>query len=73
MSETKKGLYGKYIITRLDGTPIDPENEYFILKVAGNGDPEHMKACRAAVLKYAEEIKDHLPELSKDLIDKYGQ
>jgi len=24
------------------------------------------------VLKYAEEIKEHLPELSKDLVDKYS-
>lgn len=32
------GLYCKYILERADGTPIEPGNEYFILKVAGKGD-----------------------------------
>lgn len=65
------GLINKYIISRRDGTPIDPEDEYFVLKVSGKGDPIHIAACRKAVIAYAEAIKDHLPILSEDLIYRY--
>jgi hypothetical protein len=67
-----KGLYKKYIISKVDGTSINPENEYFVLKLKGDGDPEHMKACRKAVLKYADEIRNYLPELSEDIYLRYG-
>ena len=51
-----------------------PENaEYFVLRLDNNGkDQTHARACRQAVLHYAELIKDHLPELSKDLIQRYS-
>lgn len=70
--QNEKGLYQKYNISRTDGKPIDPENEYFILKVAGKGDPNHIEACRKAVVSYAVNIEPYLPELAKDLIDRYG-
>lgn len=70
--ENPKGLHNRYLISRTDGTPINPKNVYFILKLEGEGDPIHMEACRKAVLKYADEIKEHLPELSKDLFDRYS-
>lgn len=70
--QNKKGLHQKYHISRTDGQPIDPENEYFILKVAGKGDQKHIEACRKAVIAYAVNIEPHFPELAKDLIDKYG-
>lgn len=67
-----KGLYGKYIVKRTDGTPIDPGNEYLVLKVKGHGDPKHIAACRKGAIAYAEAIKDHLPELANDIIKRYG-
>lgn len=67
----EKGLYGKYIITRADGKPIDPENEYFVLKIEGKGDKEHIEACRRAILVYADEIEEHLPELANDIYNKF--
>ena len=51
--------------------PLDDGFEGFVLRLDKGGDPKHVEACRKAVLKYAEEIKDYLPELSKDLLDKY--
>lgn len=66
------GFYNKYQISRTDGTPMNPENEYFILKIAGEGDDFHINACRKALMTYADEIEAHLPELSKDLRQKYG-
>ena len=71
--ENPKGLHLRYIITKSNGKPVDPNAEYFVLRVDENGsDPKHIAACRVAVLKYAEEIKDHLPKLSQDLINRYS-
>ncbi len=62
-----KGLFGKYRILKADGSPVNPQNEYFVLKVAGVGDERHIAACRKAVLVYADEIESELPLLAKDL------
>lgn len=52
---------------------VDPESEYFILRLDHKQkDPKHREACIKAVLCYAEAIKDHLPQLSEDLIKRYG-
>ncbi len=68
----EKGIQKKYIISRLDGTPINPENKYFILKVDGIGDPEHILASRKAILEYAKAIEHHIPELAKDIFKTYS-
>jgi hypothetical protein len=71
--QNPKGLHLKYDITKNNGEPIDTGAEYFVLRFDwGGGDHKHVEACRRAVLKYADEIKDHLPELSKDLIERYS-
>ena len=71
--ENPNGLHQRYIVSKTSGKPVDEDAEYFVLRVDKNGkDPKHIAACRKAVLKYAEEIADHLPELSKDLINRYG-
>lgn len=67
-----KGLINKYNISRTDGKPISPENEYFVLKLKGSGDEEHINASQSAILAYADAICHHLPELSKDIFKKYG-
>ena len=60
----------QYIPTFKD---VDENAEYFVLRLDKNGDdPIHIDACRKAVLVYADAIKDHLPELSKDLIERYS-
>lgn len=54
--------------------PIEPGSEYFVLRLDTNGDdPVHIAACRKAILVYADEINDHIPQLSKDLIERYGK
>ncbi len=58
----------------MDLKAVDEGSEYFVMRLDdGGSDPKHIEACRKAVLYYAELIKDHLPELSKDLIKRYGQ
>ena len=72
-NDNPNGLHARYHVEKTDGTPIDPRAEYFLLRVDEFGkDPKHISACRKAVLMYAEEIKEHLPELSKDLIQRYS-
>ena len=68
----KKGLFDKYVISRTDGKKIDSSNKYFLLKLEGLGDKKHIAACRKAILVYAEEIRDHLPELAKELNGLYN-
>lgn len=69
----ERGLYQKYEISRTDGNEIDPDNEYFVLKLDGKGDVKHIDASRVAILTYADEIEDHKPELAKDLRARYGK
>ena len=53
--------------------PVDSDADYFVLRLDENQkDKVHMNACRRAVLLYAQLIKEHLPQLSKDLIEKYS-
>lgn len=72
LSETPKGLYNKYVISRTDGTPIDANDEYFVLKLRGAGDVEHLEASRAAILAYANVIGLVHPDLAADLNKRYG-
>ncbi len=72
-SENPNGLHGRYIVEKVSGEPIDDDAEYFILRVDKNGsDPKHIAACRKAVITYANEIKDHLPKLASDIIERYS-
>lgn len=46
--------------------------EYFVLRLdKGGKDREHIKACRIGVHAYADAIEHHLPELAKDLKERY--
>lgn len=50
----------------------DRGSEYFVLRLdEGGKDREHIKACRIGVHAYANAIEHHLPELAKDLRDRY--
>lgn len=58
---TKRGLYRKYVVEKVDGRPVDPDAEYFVLRV--DKDP----AARAAVLAYARACREANQGLSDDL------
>lgn len=52
--------------------PCDEDSEYFIMRLdKGGSDIEHIKACRIVVHAYANAIQHHLPELAKDLKERY--
>lgn len=59
----QKGLYGKYIIQKADGEPVDPKAVYFTLRL--DTDPHAREAVRA----YIRSCKAEQPELARDLED----
>ena len=66
--KNKKGLYNRYIVSKANGKPIDPEAKYFVMRYDADGkDAIHTRACRKAIMVYAMAISAHLPELSIDL------
>ena len=74
-------MYRKYFIQKIVPDSLNPNElvlepleegfDGFVLRLDKGGDPKHVEACRKAVLKYAEEIRDYLPDLSKDIFEKY--
>jgi hypothetical protein len=72
--ENPNGLHLRYIVSKTDGQPVDDDAEYFVLRLDKNGsDPKHIEACRKAIITYAVVIETHLPELAKDLIERYSE
>lgn len=57
------GLYDKYDIKKKDGTPVDDDAVYFVLRL--DTDPH---ARRAAEI-YAAHCREDNPELAQDLLD----
>lgn len=52
--------------------PVDDDAEYFIMRLdTGGSDPEHIKACRIGVHAYADAVEHHLPDLARDLRERY--
>jgi hypothetical protein len=60
----EQGFYNKYVVTKANGNPIDPEAEYFVLRI--DNDP----AAKLALAVYAANTPNKT--LSKDLMDKIG-
>jgi hypothetical protein len=54
-------LFKKYVITKSDGSPVDPAAQYFVLRI--DTDP----AARHAVLMYASHIGANDPQFADDL------
>jgi hypothetical protein len=50
MAKSKKRLYRKYEIRKANGKPVDPNAQYFVLRI--DTDP----AARVAVSVYADEM-----------------
>ena len=57
-----RGLYDKYTVTKTDGSTIDPEAQYFVLRIDNDFD------AFMAVLRWADEKGND--KLFEDLIDK---
>jgi hypothetical protein len=72
MSTKNEGLQQRYYISKVNGNSVDPAADYFVLRLDDAGEPNHVKACRAALAVYAQEIRPFLPQLAADLESKYN-
>ena len=59
----QRGIYGKYLVEKSDGSPVDPKAIYFTLRL--DTDPH----ARAAVRAYAISCQAENPDLAADLIN----
>ncbi len=51
---------------------VSDNTEYFVLRLDEHQkDIQHFNACRKAINVYADAIAEYLPELSKDLKERY--
>ena len=57
----QKGVFGKYIIQKASGRPLDPEACYFVLRL----DTDH--AARRAMAQYARSCRRENPRLARDI------
>lgn len=77
-AENPGGLHQRYIVLKADGSPVDPEAVYFVLRldVDQTGQSENRIASRYAALAYAYMVKRNgnlkLKEVADDLIDMIG-
>ncbi|WP_309382036.1 hypothetical protein [Cerasicoccus frondis] len=66
------GYHQKYIISKADGSPVDPGAEYFVLRLTSGGDQDHHKASLRALSAYVDSIEGKLPKLASDLRERYS-
>ena len=65
--DLEKGYYEKYHITKRDGTPMDPNAKYFVLRF--DKDDVHGEASREALKAYAKKVEDAYPQLALDIYE----
>jgi hypothetical protein len=65
------GLIQKYNITKTDGSLVDPNARYFVLRYDPHQkDPVHAEASRKALRVYAEEVAASMPKLSFEILSE---
>ena len=69
--ENPNGLHGRYNIIKIDGTSVDERAEYFVLRLDKGGEPNHVEACRQAIMTYASYIAEHIPKLAQDITKRW--
>jgi hypothetical protein len=57
----KRGLYEKYRVSKVDGSPVDPGAKYFVLRLDTD------RAARIAAIAYCEAILSENPRLASEL------
>lgn len=62
----------RYGVPEFIRVKTDPGSEYFVMRLdEGGKDREHIRACRIGIHAYAKAIEHHIPELAKDLRERY--
>lgn len=66
MADNKR-LFGKYIISKADGSEVDPKADYFVLRLGSD------VAARHAAREYALHVQAANPQLAADLRERCDQ
>lgn len=61
---TEKGLYQKYIVTKANGHPLDPNFEAIVLRIDGG---QYVEECRVGVAAFAEAVRPLNRTLARDI------
>jgi len=67
MNDDERGLYQKYIISKANGEPLDPNFYAIVLRIDGG---RYVDACRNGVLAFASEVRSLNEQLAHDLYNK---
>lgn len=74
MKESSLGYYIKYHIEKTDGTPVDPNASYFVLRIdkdihAARAAMAYAKSCADTNVRLSDDLRriiaDHFPELAQ--------
>lgn len=66
--ENPYGFHRKYAVSKADGSPVDPNAEYLVLRLDdGCKQSPHFRASRKAAHTYANEIEEAMPEVAEDI------
>jgi hypothetical protein len=63
------GIRPKYTITKTDGTPLEPDARYFVLRYDGDHDP----CAHAAIRAYARAVQPINTQLADELVAELAQ
>jgi hypothetical protein len=66
--EQQEGLFNKFIISKADGSPIDPEAKYIVLRYDAKSSDG--AASRRAIIAYARAISQSDPVFAADLLEE---
>jgi hypothetical protein len=64
----QQGLFGKFILEKADGSPIDPEAKYIVLRYDSKSSDG--VASRRAIIAYARAISQSDPVFAADLLEE---
>ena len=66
-NDNEKGLYQKYIISKANGKPLDPNFYAIVLRIDGG---RYVDACRNGALAFAAEVRSLNEQLAHDIYQK---
>jgi hypothetical protein len=69
--QQQEGLFGKFIIKKANGSPIDPQAKYIVLRY--DADSKDFGPSQGAIRRYAELIKISNPTFAEDLIKELDE
>jgi len=59
VEENPTGLHQRYVLTKADGSPVDDDAVYFVLRLDKYGDdPDHTQFCRDAAREYCKRVNN---------------